>query len=364
MQIKTIAAVLDAWAPLRYAEDFDNVGLLVGNADNECTGVLVAHDVSVDVVKEAKAKKANLIVCFHPILFQPIKKLTGKTYVEKTLISAIENQCAIYAIHTALDNQKHGISYHLGKTLELNHQQILLPKADTLLHLRTYVPTTAKEEVLNALHEAGAGELGNYSHCSFSTEGEGRFKGNENSDPQVGQKGEITSVEEAQINVLVPMHLKSNILQALQSTHPYESVAYELIQLENNSDVLGMGSIGYLPQPETVASFLKRVKNKLNIPYLRHSETTKETIHKVAVLGGSGSFCIDAAKAQNADALVTADLKYHDFFKGEKTFLIVDAGHYETEHFTKKIIHQYLTKKIPNFAITLSDVKTNPVKYF
>lgn len=363
MKIQEIFAVLEQWAPTSYAEDFDNVGLLVGNSKSECTGVLVSHDVNEGVVEEAVEKNCNLIVCFHPILFKGVKRITGQDYVQKTILKAIQNHIAIYALHTALDNHPQGVSYHLGQCLGLTHQKTLLPQKNSLYHLTTYVPEKNKEEVLKALHQAGAGQLGDYSHCSFSTLGEGRFKGNQHSQPALGEKESLTSVKEVLIRVLVPKHAQSKIVAALHQVHPYEAVAYELVTIENTNPSIGMGSIGILPNPMDTTTFLKHVRQAVAIPTLRHSHCDKQKIERVAVLGGSGSFCIDAARKQGADALVTADLKYHDFFKAEKDLLLIDAGHYETEHFTKKIIHQHLTKKIPNFAVNLSTINTNPVIY-
>ena len=364
MKISTITQILEQWAPLAYAEDFDNVGLLVGNKDNDCENVLIAHDVSEAVVEEALQKKCQLIICFHPIIFKGLKSLTGKNYVEKTVIKAIENKIAIYALHTALDNHKEGISFTLGKTIGLLNQRILIPQKNTLYQLTTYVPTAQKEIVLEALHTAGAGAIGNYSQCSFSTLGEGQFLGDDHSNPQLGKQHTLTKVPEVKIQVIVPKHCKNNVLNALQENHPYESVAYELIAVENLNPDIGLGSIGELSQPMQREDFMTHIKESLHISSLRHSDSKKTMIKKVAVLGGSGSFCINAAIAQGADALVTADLKYHDFYVPENGLLLVDAGHYETEHFTKKIIQDFLTKKILNFAFTLSEVNTNPVKYF
>ena len=364
MKIKEITNILSEWAPLTYAEEFDNVGLLVGNENATCQQAMITHDVSEEVVEEAILNKCELIICFHPIIFSGLKSITGKNYVEKTVIKAIENKIAIYAIHTALDNHRYGISYQLGKTLGLVNQQILIPKTDTLLHLNTYVPGDHKETVLAALHAAGAGELGNYSETSFSVTGQGSYKGNELSQPAIGEKNKSTTTTEEKLSLIVPQHSKNKVIKALMDTHPYESIAYELTATLNSNPTLGMGSVGELPEVMPSMTFLTHMKKTLGVPFIRHSISTKKEIKKVAVLGGSGSFCIDAAIRNGADALVTADLKYHDFFKVENDLLLVDAGHYETEHFTKKLIHEYLTKKMPNFAFTLSEVNTNPVKYF
>ena len=364
MKINQIIQILEEWAPTTYAEDFDNVGLLVGDKNRSCTAALITHDVTVAVVEEAIANNCNLIVCFHPIIFKGLTSLTGKNYVEQTVLKAIENKIAIYALHTALDNHEFGISYHLGQLLSLTKQRILIPQKNSLFHLTTYVPVSDKEKLLKALHDAGAGNLGNYSHCSFAIEGKGRFLPHENSTPAISEKDKMTHVKEEQINVIIPKHVKNAVMSALKAAHPYETITYELVAIENQHPNVGLGSIGELESPMDISSFLKLVKNNLKVPYIRHSKYEQKNIKTVAVLGGSGSFCIEAAKAQGADALVTADLKYHDFFKAEKGLLLVDAGHYETEQFTKRIIHEYLTKKIPNFAFTFSEENTNPVKYF
>ena len=364
MNIHQITSLLEQWSPLAYAEDFDNVGLLVGEHAWACSGVLVTHDVTEAVVQEAIDKQLNLIICFHPILFQPLKKITGKNYVERVVMKAIENRIGIYAVHTALDNHRHGVSYQLGALLGLQQQRILIPQKNALFQLTTYVPIDAKDRVLRALHEAGAGQLGEYTQCGFSTEGIGQFKGSAQSNPTIGQQESLSEVPETCLTVVVPKHTQKKVLEGLFSSHPYESPAYALVELLNDHPDVGMGSIGELEQPMAIEAFLTWIQQQLHIPHLRHSAPKGTMIQKVAVLGGSGSFCIGPAMAQGADALVTADLKYHDFFKADKNLLLVDAGHYETEHFTKKIIHDYLTKKIPNFAITLSAVQTNPVKYF
>lgn len=364
MKIEHIIQTLEEWTPLSYAEDFDNVGLLVGDKNRICSGALITHDVTVAVVEEAIASNCNLIICFHPIIFKGLTSITGKNYVEKTVLKAIENKIAIYALHTALDNHKKGISYRLGELLDLQQQYILIPQKNSLFHLTTYVPLNEKENVLAALHEAGAGSIGDYSQCSFSIHGEGQFLPDEESTPAIGDQNILTKLEETQLSVIVPKHTKNKVLKALSNTHPYETVAYELVATENQHPDVGLGSIGQLKKPLPLNDFLMHVKQALSVAYIRHSETHLKEIKTVAVLGGSGSFSIDAAKAQGADALITADLKYHDFFRGENTLLLVDAGHYETEQFTKRIILEYLTKKIPNFAFTLSEVNTNPVKYF
>lgn len=364
MTISTIVKELKRWAPKTYAEDFDNVGLIAGQVDWICSGVLITLDTLDGVVDEAIAKKCNLIVSFHPIVFSGLKKFTGTTYVEKALIKAIRNDIAIYAIHTALDNHREGVNFKIGAQLHLQNTEILLPKKNTIKKITTYVPEKHADILLGNLHRAGAGAIGNYDACSFTIVGEGRFRGNTTSNPKIGQPGEITAVNEKQIHVLYAAHLENEVLEALNTSHPYEEVAYEITTLENKNQTVGMGLVGELNNPMTEVEFFNYVKKNMQVSTIRHSKKLGRPIHKVAVLGGSGSFAIQAAKGAGVDAFLTADLKYHQFFEAEDQMILMDIGHYESEQFTKNLIFDFLTKKFPNFAIVLSNTNTNPVNYF
>lgn len=363
MRIQKIIDVIEEWAPPSYAEDFDNVGVIIGDPQLECKGVLVTHDTLENVVEECIKKDFNIIVSFHPIIFSGLKKLTQSTYVEKTVSKAIKNDICVYAIHTALDNHRFGISHALAKNLGLHQIEVLSPKEKTIRKLTTYAPKNEAPVLLEKLYDAGAGKIGNYKECSFITTGKGTFKGNEDSNPNVGIKGEKTEVDEVQINLIFEFQSQQKILNTLFEAHSYEEVAYEVFSLENKNQTIGMGSVGQLENEMNEEEFIKWVQDKLNIDMVRHSKTIGEKIKKVAVLGGSGSFAISAAIGASADAFITADLKYHDFFQAENKILLIDAGHYETEQFTKKLIHDNLIKKLPNFAIALSESLTNPVNY-
>lgn len=363
MIVQQLLETLDQWAPNAYAEDFDNVGLLVGDPKTKCSGVLITLDCTEAVVDEALSKKCNVILSFHPIIFSGLKKITGANYVERVVQKAIKNELAIIALHTRLDNHPQGVNHVLCERLGMVNTQVLIPKKDSLKKLVTYVPKSHSEHVLEALHKVGAGNLDNYSECSFLLEGTGHFTGNEGSTPHLGKKLEKTSVQEIQINVVFESHLLHPIQKALHQAHPYETVAYEIYHLINSYAEVGMGRIGFLEKEMDLASFLNFVKKQLNTEHLRYSPDPGKPIKKVAVLGGSGSFAIEDAKRQNADAFITADLKYHQFYQGEKQLVLLDVGHYESEQFTKNLIFDYLTKKLPNFAFVLSRTKTNPVNY-
>ncbi|WP_016989237.1 Nif3-like dinuclear metal center hexameric protein [Flavobacterium sp. ACAM 123] len=363
MKIKEILSVLEEMAPLAYAEDFDNVGLLVGDQDNEATGILVCHDALENVIDEAITKKCNLIVCFHPILFTGIKKITGKNYVERTLIKAIKNDIAIYAVHTALDNHQNGVNKIFCDALGLKNTKVLIPKQNFIRKLVTYTIPENAEKVRNALFNAGAGSIGNYEDCSFNSKGIGTYMGNENSDPQLGERFEFVETTEIKIEVTFEKHLESNLLKTLFSHHAYEEVAYEIYELQNTHQNIGLGMIGEFETSMDEKEFLLLVKEKMLVKAIRHSSFPGKPIKKVAVLGGSGSYAIKNAILAGADAFLTADLKYHQFYEAENMLLLADIGHFESERYTKNYIVDYLRKKILNFAIILSEENTNPVKY-
>lgn len=363
MIVQDVINHLQDLAPLAYAEDFDNAGLLVGDKNQSVSAVLVSLDTLEPVVDEAIAKKCNLIVSFHPIIFNGLKKLTGKTYVERVVIKAIKNNIAIFAIHTALDNAFVGVNSIICDQLGLKNKKILIPKSGTIKKLQTYVPKAKAEELRKALFNTGAGSIGNYESCSFNIDGEGTYMGNEDSNPVLGKKGELHTETETSIAVTFKSHLESKVLKTLFETHPYEEVAYEIITLENTNQHIGMGMIGDLESPMTMLDCLNFIKYKMNTECIRHSKVVNKTIKTIAVLGGSGSFAINAAKSANADLFVTADLKYHDFFRAENDIILADIGHYESEQFTKRFLVDYLSKKMTNFAVILSNTNTNPVNY-
>jgi len=371
MKVKQVIQSLEELAPQAYAEDFDNTGLLVGNADMEVSGILVTLDTIEAVVDEAVSANCNLIVSFHPIIFKGLKKLTGATYVERVVQKAIKHDIAIFAIHTALDNAWNGVNAMMCEKLGLQQRSILVPQQGTIQKLVTFVPSEKATELREALFEAGAGNIGNYSNCSFNNSGMGSFQGNEASNPTVGVKGTTHFEAEVQIGVTFQRHLKSKVLKALFTSHPYEEVAYEVTTLNNTNQHIGMGMVGEFDQAMDETAFLKHLKATFQTGVVRHSALLGKKVKRVAVLGGSGSFAIAAAKRAEADAFVTADLKYHDFFSAEQALLLTDVGHYESEQYTKELLVAHLSKKITNFApalpegkVVVSQVNTNPITYF
>lgn len=363
IKISNILEELEKIAPLPLQESYDNAGLIVGDKNQICTGAMLCLDAIETVLDEAIEKGCNLIISHHPIVFSGLKKITGKNYIERVLIKAIKNDIAIYAAHTNLDNVLAGVNQKIAEKLSLENTKILSPKEGLLKKLYTYIPEKHSSSVKQALFEAGAGQVGEYSECSFTTSGYGTFKGSENSNPFIGQPNQLQTEKEEKIEVLFPAYLERNILKALFTAHPYEEVAYEVISLDNVHQNIGSGLIGTLKESMPVGEFLQFVKQKMQASMIRYTEPHIEKIQKVAVCGGAGSFLLSDAIAQNADIFITADYKYHQFFDADNKIIIADIGHFESEQFTIELFYEILIKKFPNFALYLTTVPTNPIKY-
>lgn len=363
-RIKEVTNYLEQIAPLSSQEDYDNCGLLVGNPEEAISNILVTLDCTEEVVEEAISNGCNLIIAHHPIIFKGLKKLNGKNYVERTVLKAIKNNVAIYALHTALDNSFVGVNAEFAKRLDLINASILQPKEGVLYKLTVYVPKTHVEQVKEALFEAGAGNIGNYSECSFISEGTGTFKPLENSQPFIGQHDAREAVEEMKLEVLVSTHLLSKTINKMLEVHPYEEVAYDIYPIKNKNKFEGAGMIGELKVTLEEVEFFKRLKEIFGTGCIRHTKLLGKPIHRVAVCGGSGSFLIKTALQHNADVYVTADVKYHEFFDAEDRMIIADIGHFESEKFTIELFIAYLKEKFSNFAILKSGINTNPVNYF
>ena len=364
MKIKEITNYLESVAPLHYQESYDNAGLLVGDANREIDAALITLDCTEEVVEEAIENNCNLIIAHHPIIFSGLKKITGQNYVERTIIKAIKNDIAIYAIHTNLDNIKTGVSAKIAEILGVENCKILSPKKDLLRQLAVYCPVSDTEKVKEALFQAGAGDIGNYDECSFSAKGEGTFRANEGCDPHIGNIGERHTEKEEKIEVIFPKYKENTIISALKQAHPYEQVAYQIYILDNIYENVGSGIVGELAQKVDTNRFLEMLKTKMQTDCIRHTKLVKNQIKRVAICGGSGSFLLSNAICEKADIFITADFKYHEFFDGENDIIIADIGHFESEQFTKDLIYDLLSKKFSKFAVRLSKVNTNPINYF
>lgn len=364
MKLAIITNYLESLAPLNYQEDYDNSGLIVGHPNDEIQAALVALDCTEQLVDEAIAQNCNLIITHHPIVFKGLKKLNGKTYVERVVLKAIRHNIALYAIHTNLDHMANGVNARICKQLGIQQAKILSPKGNLLKKLVTFCPEAQAGQVREALFAAGAGHIGNYSECSFNGAGTGTFKAGEGSDPFVGEKGRQHHEAEIRIETVFKAQDERKVLLALLESHPYEEVAYDIYPIANKLETVGAGMVGWLPQEMEGQDFLALVKDRMQAKVIRHTALLPKKIKKVAVCGGSGSFLLKEAIAAGADAFITADFKYHEFFDAEQHLVIADIGHYESEQFTSNLLIENIQEKFPNFAIRLTEHNTNPINYF
>jgi dinuclear metal center YbgI/SA1388 family protein len=364
MIIKDLIAELEYFAAPELQEEYDNSGLIVGDSQWTCSGAICTLDVTVEVILEAKNNNCNLVIAHHPIIFRGIKKINGKSYVEKVLIEAIKNDIAIYAAHTNLDNVVLGVNEKIASRIGLKKTRILSPKPKILRRLITFAPVDKAEHVRKAIFDAGAGHIGKYSECSFNSEGIGTFKAEKGADPYVGEIGKQHQEKETKIEIVYPYYLEQQVVKALVENHPYEEVAYDIFTMDNVHYGVGSGIIGELDQPIMETDLLNQLKSNFGLKIIRHTRLLEKPVKKIAVCGGSGSFLINAARKAGADVYITSDVKYHEFFDAEDQLVIMDIGHYESEQFTIDLIYDLLVRKFPTFALLKTSVNTNPVRYF
>lgn len=364
MQIKDITNYLESLAPLSSQESYDNAGLICGDKNTTVTNALISLDCTEEIIQEAIDRRCNIVISHHPIVFKGLESFTGKNYVERTIIKAIKNDIAIYAIHTNLDNFEFGVNKKIGDLLNVTSPRILAPSRQTLNKLIVYVPITHKETVLESLFNSGAGQIGNYTECSFSTNGEGTFKANERAVPFIGEANKRHHEKEVKIEVLISTHKTPSIISNMISAHPYEVVAYDIFPLVNENNYEGSGMIGDLKNEMETTAFLRHLKDTFKCGLIKHTNICKSTIKTIAWCGGSGSFLLKNAKQQDADIFITGDFKYHEFFDAENQIIIADIGHFESEQYTIDLIGELLSKKFIKFAPCLTGINTNPVKYF
>lgn len=363
MLISDVAALLEQLAPLSYQESYDNSGLLVGNLSMPLKGILITLDVTPEVVEEAYQKGLNMIVSHHPLIFSGLKRITGKTYVEKAVILAIKYDIAIYAAHTNLDSIRGGVNSKIGELLGLSNLRFLSPLEGELVKLVTFVPSNEADKVRQAMFDGGAGSIGNYDSCSYNIDGKGTFRAEEGANPFVGRIGELHVEPEIRIEVIVPKAKLSKVIRNMISSHPYEEVAYDVYPLLNTYNDAGAGMVGELSSPISELDFLKIVKTVFNLQSIRYTNLLGKKIKKIAFCGGSGAFLIKQAIAVGADIYITGDIKYHQFFDAENKIIIADIGHFESEQFTIDIFYEHLLKNFPKFAVLKSEIKTNPINY-
>ena len=363
-RISDIASLLEAIAPPALQEDYDNSGLLVGEPETEVSGVLVSLDVTEAVVAEALEKGCNLIVSHHPLIFRPMKRLTGRNEVERTVMAALRAGIGLYAIHTNLDNVAHGVNAMMAEKLGLDDFATLRPAKSTLSKVVTFVPHDHLDAVREAMFAAGAGSLGDYDECGFVTQGQGTFRAQPGSDPHVGSVGQREGVEEARLEVVVERWNVGRVVAAMLDAHPYDLVAHDVVHLENDHPTAGSGGIGSYDVPLDWAAFVDRLKIAFGAPMVRHTAPPEGPIAIVALCGGTGSFLLPDAIRSGADVFLSSDFKYHEFFGTEGQITIADIGHAEAEGgISQWLVDQLSVLKdgFPNFAVLLSEVRTNPI---
>jgi len=364
MKLQEITDYLEDNFPLSLQESYDNSGLLVGNKSMELKSALICLDSTEEVVDEAIRKGANLIISHHPIIFSGIKSLTGETYIERIVIRCIQNNIALYAIHTNLDNHKQGVNAEIAKRIGLTQCRILRPKKGVLCKLVVYLPKEALEPLDKALFEKGAGRIGNYSECHFRTEGIGTFMPNEMAKPLIGKADKRSAISEYRVEYLVSYSKLQAVLAALETSHPYEEIPYEILPIDNENQDEGAGMIGELDNAMSEKDFLQELKTIFNCGIIRHTQLLNKSVKRIALCGGSGSFLLKDALNAKVDVFITGDFKYHEFFDAENKLLIVDIGHFESEQFTTNLLAEKLKEKFTNFAIHLTEINTNPINYF
>lgn len=362
-KIKEIAAALEKFAPLPLQDGYDNAGLQVGLTEAEVTGVLLCLDVTEAIVDEAVASGCNLIVSHHPLIFSPLKRITGRTYVERCVLKALANGIAIYSAHTNIDNAQGGVNYRIAQKLGLQNVRILVPKENALLKLSVYVPVAAADAVRDALFAAGCGNIGNYDSCSYNVEGYGTFRAGEGSNPFCGSIGSMHKEKEVRIDTIMPAYMKGAVIKALLAAHPYEEPAFDIYPLQNEWNTVGAGVVGELSQPVGELEFLQQVKDTFAVGCVKHTSLLGKEVKTVALCGGAGGSFASAALIAGADVYLTGEARYHDLFSYDGKMLMAVIGHYESEQYTLEIFEEIISQACPQVLVKKTDINTNPIKY-
>ncbi|MCK9425318.1 MAG: Nif3-like dinuclear metal center hexameric protein [Ignavibacteriaceae bacterium] len=368
MNINSILKFIEGWAPPQIAWQKDNVGLQVGSLIGKTDNVLLCLEVTHEVISEAVKKKCNLIISHHPLLFSPLKIIdTDRDPISQLTELLLKNNLTLLSFHTNLDFTVDGVSYALAKKLELTNIRFLVNQKENQSKLVVFVPENAVDKVSAALFEEGAGKIGEYEKCSFRGIGTGTFRGSEFSNPTAGKKDVFETVEEIRLEVLIDDWNLGKAIAAIKTNHPYEEPAFDIYSLKNENLKYGFGALGTLKKPMSEKEFLTHVSQKLKTA-VRFSSGKGKRISKVAVCGGSGSELLKEAVAKQADAFVTADIKYHAFHDANKKILLIDAGHYETEiHILPEIklrLEKFLSLNKENSKVFLFGKTTNPINFF
>jgi dinuclear metal center YbgI/SA1388 family protein len=347
VKCQTIANMIEELAPKKLAESWDNVGLLIGDGSTKVNKILVCLDATEWVIDEAIEQEVDMIVCHHPIIFGSLKRITADTVLGKKIIKLISKGISVYSAHTNYDIAKSGLNDLFAELLGFKSFSLIAPSyTEKLYKLLVYIPKGHEDKIFNALIGAGAGQIGNYSSCTYRTEGIGTFKPETGTHPFIGTEGQLELVNETKLGTIVPQSLLNKTIKALIKAHPYEEPAYDIMLLENEGKSLGIGRVGELEHTTTLAVYAESVKVALGIDKVRIAGDPNKVIKKVAMLNGTGNKFISAARFAGADVLVTGDMQYHEMVDAvEAGMCIIDAGHFATEKIMIPAMASYLRSK-------------------
>ena len=362
MKIRCVLDAIEEFAPRALQESYDNAGLQTGNAANDCTGVLLTLDVTERNVDEAVERGCNLIISHHPLLFKGVKSVSPVNSTGRILIKAIKNDITIYAAHTNLDNARGGVSFRMADKLGLKYVRVLQPQKDRLVKIAVFVPHGYEDAVCDALFANGAGNIGDYSSCSYRIDGIGAYVPSDSANPFIGERGELHHEPETRVEVIIPSWRAGKAVSAMIEAHPYEEPAFDIIPLANEDRYSGSGVVGNI-EPVTLEALLERLKTVFGTKAVRYCGNPESVIKRVALCGGSGAFLAQDAVAVGADILITGDVKYHDFTTYCDRLKIADIGHYESEQCTKEIFRELIRGKFPEIATYFAETDINPINY-
>ncbi len=363
MTIQEIIDTIEAVCPRAYQENYDNSGVQVGDTRRMATGALLCVDVTEAVLEEAIRLGCNLVIAHHPLLFKPLKRLTGSSFIERCVQMAVRHDLVLYAAHTNADNAPQGLNAVLAERFGLTQTQPLEPLQGQLMELVTFVPSEHTEAVRQALWRAGAGRLGNYDCCSYSHSGVGTFRAGAGANPFVGTIGELHREEEERLSVILPAYRQGAVMQALRTAHPYELPAVSLIPLANEHPTAGGGIVGDLPEAMSEREMLLHIKEVFGLKVLAHSAWRERPVKRMAICGGSGAFMWKRAAQLGADLFLTGEAKYNDYFDAGEHLLLVTIGHYESEEVANELFMRIISQKFPTFATHRTTAGTNPINY-
>lgn len=367
---KHLTKLIEQQFPKHLAESWDNVGFLVGSPNGRVEKVMTALELTPEVLEEAIEKNVDLVIVHHPLIFKPMKSITDENEVGQMIRNLIMHKIGLYAAHTNLDSGKDGTGEFLAQLLGLkNYQPLEVTHKTAYVKLVTYVPNTHAKAVADAIGSAGGGSIGNYENCHFFTEGKGTFTPLEGAKPFIGEVNQTEVVDEVRIETIIEKPQLKMVLTELIKTHPYELPAYDIIPLENEMEVFGIGVAGSLSEGLTFEELVEMVKEKLSVKVVKGVKALDHTIRRVAVCPGAGADYIHSAVALGCDVLITGDLKYHEAQLARSLRLsVIDAGHYETEEPYMAYFAEWLRKaceqKDYEVKVIVSEINANPLKFF